>query len=260
MAFPYKHILLIGATAGIGRALANHFVKEDRKVIAVGRRQEKLDEFIQKHGESKASSIAFDITELDKIPAFVAEVTNNFPDLDSIVLNAGMQVPFNFAKPETVSMEKYNSETLLNYTSLVALTHAFLPFFLAKSTPTSIIFTGTNLAIIPAAALPGYSASKAALNVFTLCIREQLRDTNIKVIEISPPPVQTELHDYMSPETGRKLGMPADAFVEQVWGELGKGKDQIVIGTIGDEKTFNEIIDKRRAGAEKLAALMRSHH
>jgi len=64
----------------------------------------------------------------------------------------------------------------------------------------------------------------------------------------------------MSPETGRKLGMPADTFVKQVWGELGKGKDQIIIGAIGDEKTFNEIIDKRRDGAEKLAAIMRSHH
>jgi len=78
MAFPYKHILLIGATAGIGRALADRFVEEGRKVVAVGRRQEKLDEFTQKHGKNKASSIAFDVTELDKIPAFVAEHVSPF--------------------------------------------------------------------------------------------------------------------------------------------------------------------------------------
>lgn len=54
------------------------------------------------------------------------------------------------------------------------------------------ISTGSNLAIVPAATLPAYSASKAALNVFTLCLREQLRHSNTKVIEISPPPVQSK--------------------------------------------------------------------
>ena len=52
--------------------------------------------------------------------------------------------------------------------------------------------TGSNLAIVPAATLPAYSASKAALNAYTLCLREQLRHTTVKVIEISPPPVQSE--------------------------------------------------------------------
>jgi len=56
-----------------------------------------------------------------------------------------------------------------------------------------MISTGTHLAVIPAAVLPAYSASKAALNVFTLCLREQLKatDSKLKVIEIYPPPVQS---------------------------------------------------------------------
>jgi short-subunit dehydrogenase involved in D-alanine esterification of teichoic acids len=52
--------------------------------------------------------------------------------------------------------------------------------------------TGSNLAIVPAATLPAYSASKTALNAFVLCLREQLRDTSVDVIELSPPPVQSE--------------------------------------------------------------------
>ncbi len=52
--------------------------------------------------------------------------------------------------------------------------------------------TGSNIAIVPAYPLPAYSASKAALNVFTLCLREQLSETNVKVIEVSPPPVQSK--------------------------------------------------------------------
>ena len=59
--------------------------------------------------------------------------------------------------------------------------------------------------------MPAYSASKAALNAFILCLREQLRGTSIKVTNLSPPPIQTELHDFeMGAEVGRALGMPVD--------------------------------------------------
>jgi short-subunit dehydrogenase len=123
--------------------------------------------------------------------------------------------------------------------------------------------------------MPGYSASKAALNAFTLCLREQLKLTTVRVIEISPPPVQStygltkpsgilhadsllaELHDYMGVDIGRKLGMPLDTFTERAYQKLAEGKDQIVIGHIGPADTFNKIIEQRRAAFENLAKLMR---
>ena len=73
MPFHYNKILVIGATSGIGRGLAERFVKEGSKVIVSGRRQNKLDEFVKQHGEDKASAEAFDITKLDEIPNFVAK-------------------------------------------------------------------------------------------------------------------------------------------------------------------------------------------
>lgn len=68
--FPYKKVLVIGATSGIGEALAAKLVDQGKKVVVVGRRQEKLDEFVKTHGQDKASAMAFDITKLDKIPAW----------------------------------------------------------------------------------------------------------------------------------------------------------------------------------------------
>lgn len=59
--------------------------------------------------------------------------------------------------------------------------------------------TGSNVAIVPASTLPAYSASKAALNVFTLCLRDQLRNTSVKIIEISPPQVQSEYSTTTGP-------------------------------------------------------------
>lgn len=70
MTFPYKHVLLIGATAGIGRAMADRFIKTGVKVTAVGRRQERLDEFVRTHGEANASAVAFDISDISKTSAF----------------------------------------------------------------------------------------------------------------------------------------------------------------------------------------------
>ena len=57
----------------IGEALASRFIKEGSTVIVVGRRKEKLVEFVHKHGNGKASAVPFDITELEKIPAFVTK-------------------------------------------------------------------------------------------------------------------------------------------------------------------------------------------
>lgn len=73
MPFPYKKVLVIGATSGIGEALASRFVKEGSSVIVVGRRKNKLEDFVHRHGRDKASAVPFDITEMDKIPAFVTK-------------------------------------------------------------------------------------------------------------------------------------------------------------------------------------------
>ena len=72
MPFPYKKVLVIGATSGIGEDLATRILKEapESKVIAVGRRQEKLDEFVKNHGEDRSVGVSFDITDLEGIPAF----------------------------------------------------------------------------------------------------------------------------------------------------------------------------------------------
>lgn len=71
MSFPYKTVLVIGATSGIGLALAEKMIENGSYVIAVGRRQELLDSFVNKHGKDKASAFKFDITNLDGIPSFV---------------------------------------------------------------------------------------------------------------------------------------------------------------------------------------------
>jgi NADP-dependent 3-hydroxy acid dehydrogenase YdfG len=73
MTFPYQHVLLIGATSGIGQGMADKLLEENIQVTAVGRRQERLDDWTKKYGKDKAHGVAFDISRLDAIPQFMAE-------------------------------------------------------------------------------------------------------------------------------------------------------------------------------------------
>jgi NADP-dependent 3-hydroxy acid dehydrogenase YdfG len=71
MPFPYKTVLIIGATSGIGLAIAEKFIANGSHVIALGRRQENLDSFVKRHGSDKVSTVQFDITDLAGIPTVV---------------------------------------------------------------------------------------------------------------------------------------------------------------------------------------------
>jgi short-subunit dehydrogenase involved in D-alanine esterification of teichoic acids len=218
---------------GIGHALAEKFIENGSYVIASGRRKENLEQLVHKHCHDKISAVLFDITNLDGVPNFAATITTTHSDLDCVFLNSGIQRGFNFAKPETIDIEMINEEFVTNYLSYLALTKAFLPFLQAKDTESSLIYTTSALALVPIARCPNYCASKAALHHFILCLRRQLQGSKIKVIEIFPPAVQTELQDEKhQPDIkgGRLIGMPLAEFTDAAYEGLVEGRDQIPVG------------------------------
>jgi short-subunit dehydrogenase len=108
--------------------------------------------------------------------------------------------------------------------------------------------------------MPAYSASKAALDAFVVCIREQLRDTQIDVYHLSPGPVQTEIHDAeMGQERGKSFGMPLIQFVDEAWSGLGKGEKDVFIGHVAGttKEQFLEIVDKRDNAIGRLSEVVR---
>jgi len=249
MSYAYNKTLVVGATSGIGWALAEKIVQDGKQVVIVGRRKEKLDEFEQKYGSDKVHSIVFDISKLDEIPKFVQDATSKHPDLDSVFLNAGIQRGFDFSKPETVDLSLLELEFRTNYFSYLHLTTAFTPFLQKQDKETSLIYTTSGLALTPLMRCPNYSASKAALHHMILVLREQLRagPGNIKVIEIYPPAVQTELHDERHQpdiKDGRSIGISLEEFTDSAWAGLTRGKEQIPVGFV--EKAFVAFENKRQ--------------
>ncbi|KAF7874323.1 hypothetical protein EAF04_002995 [Stromatinia cepivora] len=284
MPFPYKTVLVVGATSGIGLALTEKMLSEGvTKIIALGRRQDKLDDLQEKHGESKVSTVKFDITNLDVIPEMIEGVLKSHPSLDCAFLNSGIQRSLDFTKPESIDLDLISSEFTTNYLSYVHLTKALLPHLQKRAKggeDAGLIFTTSGLALVPIMRCGNYCASKAAMHQLVLVMREQLRDLSeddndtgeekalgksnkskgVKVIEIYPPSVQTELHDKKHQpdiENGRNIGMPLDEFTEEAWKGLERGDEDIPVGTtlkgfgyemveMGRKKLFGEMMKKMK--------------
>lgn len=174
------------------------------------------------------------------------------PTIDCVFLNAGTQHIFDFSNPESVDLSVFNRETTVNFSSFVALTHALLPHLLARKERSSLIYTGTQVSLVPVFALPAYSASKAALDAFVTCLREQLRETNVRVMDISPGPIQTEMSG--------NFGLPITEFVDQAYIGLAEGRADTFPGCIGGstKEQFIEIVEKRGAAFARMTALMKS--
>ena len=138
MSFSYKCVLMVGGTSGIGLGMAEKLIREGSKVIAVGRRQDRIDDFVSKHG-SNAGGIAYDINDSQNLSNFVQKVTSKYSDLDCVFLNAGIQGLYDFTKPNQVDLAAFHREMSVNFTSFVNISTAFLPFLQSKTSPTSIV-------------------------------------------------------------------------------------------------------------------------
>ncbi|KXJ90268.1 hypothetical protein Micbo1qcDRAFT_205873 [Microdochium bolleyi] len=243
MAPLYKKALVVGATSGIGEALAAKLIRVGTPVIVTGRRQDRLDAFVAKHGSSNASAVALDITKLHDLPAVARSIVEAHPDLDCIVLNSGVQRAFDFARPQDVDLESFGSELTTNYLSFVHLVTAFLPHLqqLVSSKDAArkahLVFVSASLGLVPTLVrTPGYNASKAALHSWITNLRQQLKDggyEGIRVVEVFPPAVQTELHDTKHQpdlQNGGEIGMPLPAYTEQMYEGLERGDEQFAIG------------------------------
>ncbi|KZO94113.1 short-chain dehydrogenase/oxidoreductase [Calocera viscosa TUFC12733] len=228
--FPYKTVLITGASAGIGAALAERFFPICEAVILTGRRESNLQAICA--GHLNAHYRVNDATDLASIPAFAEDILSSFPKLDCIILNAGIQRGLNFTKPESIDLGKVDSELKTNYVSVVHMLKYFLPH-LMKQPSAAVAGVSSTLAMVPIPRCPNYCATKAALHHLLMMLRFQLKGTTVKVIEIFPPGVKTELHLAINqPDlvNGDQIGIPLDEFMDVAWTGLMEGEQEIPVG------------------------------
>jgi uncharacterized oxidoreductase len=182
-------ILITGGATGIGFSLAETLVKAGNRVIICGRREGKLKE--AKGKLPQIQTRVCDVSREKERESLFNWVKDNFKDLNVVINNAGIQRMVNLKKG---TQDLFNGENEIE-TNLVALIHLsayFIPLLLKKK-EAAIINVSSGLGFVPIAAMPVYCATKAAVHSFSLSLRHQLKNTTIKVFEVIPPIVDTEL-------------------------------------------------------------------
>lgn len=220
-------ILITGGSTGIGLAFAARFLQAGNQVIVCGRRESIL-------AEAKAAYPALitrvcDVAQESQRVELFDWVTANHPGVNVLVNNAGTQQPFNVRTADArTNWSYYNQEIATNLDAPVHLSMLFAPYFAAKDNA-AILNVTSGLAFTPFAIAPLYSATKAALHSFTVCLRLQLSDTSVEVIEIAPPAVQTQLGGGAAGSNSQ--GEPLDAFADGIFTGLKEGLPEIGYGT-----------------------------
>lgn len=164
-----------------------------------------------------------------------------------------------FTKPSSIDVSQAEAELRTNYLSPLATVTAFLPHLTSVSGPAGIYLVSSGLALVPITRCPNYCASKAALHSLAWTLREQIKGTNVRVVEIMPPAVQTELHtqqaDLVAAGEGQ-IGLPLDAFTDETWGLMKQDEelDEVVVKEIQDR--FAGVDDKRKVMFRKMLEMM----
>ncbi|MBZ0277211.1 MAG: SDR family NAD(P)-dependent oxidoreductase [Anaerolineae bacterium] len=210
-------VLITGGTRGIGLALAKRFWEAGNRVIITGRNPDTL-----------ANAQA----ELPGAEAILADMTNplnlknlhtSYPDVSVLINNAAVQ--YNYALTESeAAWERVTTEIHTNFVGLVQLTALYLPGLQAQP-ESAIVNFSSGLGFVPKQSAPVYCATKSAVHTFSLSLRWQLEQTGIKVFEVIPALVDTDM------TVGRgENKITTKQLVDEFWANFEKDRHQIAIG------------------------------
>lgn len=182
-------VLITGGATGIGLALAEAFSQKGNEVVICGRRRNKLLE-----AQGKLPNLHIKVCDISKDrnrKALFDWATSNFTNLNILVNNAGIQRQIDLTKG-IADLESGEDEIRVNLEAPILLSALFIPH-LIKQKESAIVNISSGLAFVPIAAMPVYCTTKAAIHSFSLSLRHQLTRTGVKVYEVAPPTVDTEL-------------------------------------------------------------------
>ncbi|RQR46870.1 MULTISPECIES: SDR family oxidoreductase [unclassified Burkholderia] len=213
-------ILITGGTSGIGRALAIALDELGNKVVVAGRRTKLLDEIARQY--PNIDTIELDVGDAAQIRTVAARLIDRYPALNVVINNAGIMPFDDAAGPLDDEQAVRLVET--NLLGPVRVSAAFVEH-LKRQPDATIINNSSVLAYVPLASAALYSATKAAIHSYTLSQRFMLRDTSVRVLEIAPPWVDTDLVH----KSGDPRAMPVDAFVAETLALLETATTEVVV-------------------------------
>lgn len=197
-----KVALVTGASSGIGRAIARRLAECGCKIVLSGRNKGRLDGLAAELGSGTVVA-PHDLAIEDEVTVPLSIAEKAFGQIDILILNAGLFSNAAFADDDVDVSQKMID---VNFSSVVRLTHAALPFLKQRNTA-DILAIGSIAGVSDMRNEAVYSATKHALNAFLKSLRRQVADDGIRVSSILPGTVATELWGLTDPaEIDSKVG------------------------------------------------------
>ena len=174
--------LVTGATAGFGAAITHRLVRDGWRVVATGRRQERLDELSAELGES-VFILRLDVTDAQAVAALPASLPAEWRDIDALVNNAGLALGLDPA--QSAAIEDWDRMVATNVTGLIHVTRALLPGMVTRDSG-HVVNLGSIAATYPYPGGHVYGATKAFVKQFSLNLKADLVGTGVRVTDIEP--------------------------------------------------------------------------
>lgn len=184
--------LVTGATSGFGAAVALRLLSGGARVIATGRRQERLDELAEKAGTDHLFTLALDVTEKDCGEKLLTALPADFAGIDILFNNAGLALGLGPAHQAELSDWETMIET--NVSGVVRIARAVLPGMVERGRG-HIINVSSVAATYPYPGGNVYGGTKAFVRQFSLGLRADLLGTPVKVTSLEPGACETEFSE-----------------------------------------------------------------
>ncbi|KAI3591557.1 bifunctional NADP-dependent 3-hydroxy acid dehydrogenase/3-hydroxypropionate dehydrogenase YdfG [Cupriavidus sp. CER94] len=176
-------VFVTGATAGFGAAIARRFVNAGHRVVAAGRREDRLQALVDELGRDNVLPLVLDVRDRDAVFAAVAGLPADYAQIDLLVNNAGLALGLEPA--HRADLDQWETMIDTNVTGLVTMTRAVLPGMVERNRG-HVINIGS---VAGAYSYPGgnvYGATKAFVHQFSLNLRADLTGTRVRVTDVAP--------------------------------------------------------------------------
>jgi uncharacterized oxidoreductase len=213
-------IFITGGGSGIGRGLAEALHKRGNQIIISGRRKSHLEATTK--ANPGMASVELDLQDPQSIAAVAKKLIAQYPKLNVLINNAGIMQIDDAAGvvDDAVLVSTVNTNLL----GTIRLTSAFIEH-LKRQPSATIIYNTSVLGYVPLAMTAVYSSTKAALHSYALSQRYKLKNTAVRVIEIAPPWVQTDLLG----SNNEPRAMPLAEFIKETIGVLGTDAQEVLV-------------------------------
>lgn len=228
-------ILITGGATGIGLAFARELVSRGNEVIVCGRRADRLEE--ARAAIPELRTVVTDVANSARRVELVRWLEQSAPRLNMLVNNAGVQHKIDLRR--VAELPKGEEEIAINLVAPLYLTALLLPL-LSSQPEAAIMNISSGLAFAPLAYMPVYCATKAALHSMTMSLRHQLRDTNVRVFEVAPPLVTSELGAAHRTDEVKAMAMPAEEAARQMVDAMERDELELAIGDAARSREMRE--------------------